>query len=258
MRSGRLRHLLTFYRNIELVPDYIIDKESAWDFQFTGIDPTWTFDNSSLLWTGKIGDIMMIKNLVLEHGVDYTFIINMTNYSSTLDGFGVPAVTPRMYVSLGYNTGYTGYPLDTSQSAQSITGVQTCDDSGRESDSISDGISYQSVFFYGNSSLISGGTPTWRVQSFSIKKTNDIATAYASIEPISSRDRLTRHQYYGESTHIVLMRYDSSLAGIDNSWRISYDGRIFIITGVIDINEHNRTIKLMCSEGLREKNEPTV
>ena len=82
--------------------------------------------------------------------------------------------------------------------------------------------------------------------------------AYASIEPVSSRSRIIKHQYYLDTTHEVTLRYSSDIVDINNSWRISFGSRIFIITGVIDVNEHNQTILLHCKEGLREKNEPTV
>lgn len=160
--------------NGELNPDSVVDDESAWDFQFTLIDGAWTFDSSSLLWSAKLSDVLMLKNLVLENGVNYTFNMLITNYSSTLDGFGNPALNPAMFVTLGYNTGYTKYLLDTTKTTQIITGTQISDDAGRVDDSISDGIDYQSVYFYGASSLVSGGTPTWRIQNFSIKRTDSV------------------------------------------------------------------------------------
>ena len=83
-------------------------------------------------------------------------------------------------------------------------------------------------------------------------------SAYASIEPVNSRSRITKHQYYLDTTHEVTLRYSSDIENINNSWRILFGDRIFIITGVIDINEHNQTILLHCKEGIREKNEPSV
>lgn len=81
----------------------------------------------------------------------------------------------------------------------------------------------------------------------------DVATVWAEISPLSVRDLLAAGQTQSEVTHRVRVRYESTIAAIDASWRVLFGVRVFVITGVRNINESNREFELLCSEGLRDE-----
>ena len=81
----------------------------------------------------------------------------------------------------------------------------------------------------------------------------NVATVWAEISPLSVRDLLAAGQVQSEVTHRVRVRYESTIAAIDSSWRVLYGARVFVITGVRNINESDREFELLCSEGLRDE-----
>mgnify|MGYP000126632411 CR=1 FL=1 len=81
----------------------------------------------------------------------------------------------------------------------------------------------------------------------------NVATVWAEISPLSVRDLLAAGQMQSEVTHRVRVRYGASIAAIDSSWRVLYGTRIFVISGVRNINEAGREFELLCHEGLRDE-----
>lgn len=81
----------------------------------------------------------------------------------------------------------------------------------------------------------------------------NVATVWAEISPISVRDLIAAGQTQSEVTHRVRIRYESTISAIDSSWRVLYGARIFVISGVRNINEAGREFELLCSEGLRDE-----
>lgn len=81
----------------------------------------------------------------------------------------------------------------------------------------------------------------------------NVASVWAEISPLSVRDLLAAGQMQSEVTHRVRIRYESSVATIDSSWRVLYGARVLVISGVRNINEADREIELLCHEGLREE-----
>lgn len=81
----------------------------------------------------------------------------------------------------------------------------------------------------------------------------NVATVWAEISPLSVRDLLAAGQTQSEVTHRVRVRYAASIAAIDSSWRVLYGTRVFVISGVRNINEAGLEFELLCSEGLREE-----
>lgn len=71
--------------------------------------------------------------------------------------------------------------------------------------------------------------------------------AQASIEPISGREYFAAQSTQAEVTHRITMRY---LAGITPKMRIVYGTRIFEILSVINVQERNRELQLMCRESI--------
>ena len=73
----------------------------------------------------------------------------------------------------------------------------------------------------------------------------DTATVWASVEPLSGFERIQAMQVSPRLSHRVVMRYR---ADVDAGDRLSYDGRVFDITAVIDEDERHRELTLLCEE----------
>lgn len=73
----------------------------------------------------------------------------------------------------------------------------------------------------------------------------DVATVWAAIKPLQGNERYEAQQVQSTLTHKVTIRYR---VGIKPQMRIMYQGRIFNIESVIDIDEHHRWLELLCSE----------
>jgi len=73
----------------------------------------------------------------------------------------------------------------------------------------------------------------------------DVATIWASIEPLSGREFFAAQQVNAEVTTRIRTRY---LAGIKSSMRVVYGSRIFDIQSIIDIEERHTEMHLMCKE----------
>ena len=73
----------------------------------------------------------------------------------------------------------------------------------------------------------------------------NFATRWASIEPISGREYFAAQQINAEVTHRVRMRY---LPGMESTMRLLYGGRIFNITALINADERNQTLEILCTE----------
>ena len=79
-----------------------------------------------------------------------------------------------------------------------------------------------------------------------------VDTVRADIEPISVAEQLAAAQRQDSTSHKIRIRWHSSLAAMDASWRVKYGTRIFTIDGPpMNIRERNREVVLMCTEGLR-------
>jgi SPP1 family predicted phage head-tail adaptor len=82
---------------------------------------------------------------------------------------------------------------------------------------------------------------------------SNVSTEWASISPLSVRDLIAAGQTQSEISHRVKLRYSATLAALDASWRIVYGARVLVIAGVRNIDEGNRVLELVCSEGVREE-----
>ncbi|QNN24338.1 phage head closure protein [Planctomycetales bacterium ZRK34] len=72
-----------------------------------------------------------------------------------------------------------------------------------------------------------------------------IDTVYAQVQPLSGRERFYAQQVSAEITHRVTMRYRSD---VDSSWRLVFKNRTLNIDSVINIDEANRWLELVCKE----------
>jgi SPP1 family predicted phage head-tail adaptor len=72
---------------------------------------------------------------------------------------------------------------------------------------------------------------------------------WADIQPSSGRELIAAQAQQSEVTHQVVIRYRS---GVLPAMRVLYQGRVFDIQSVIDVDTQHRRLALMCSEGLNQ------
>ena len=80
-----------------------------------------------------------------------------------------------------------------------------------------------------------------------------INSVYALIESLGASERAAAASYSTDVSHRVTCRYDPNVFADPRAvgaYRVLYGARIFRIEGSMNIDEGDRTIVLMCSEGL--------
>jgi SPP1 family predicted phage head-tail adaptor len=75
------------------------------------------------------------------------------------------------------------------------------------------------------------------------------ATVYGGIEPLSGNEIFKQQQIQAEASVRIVLRYYS---GLDETWRITHNGKYYDILNVINQDERDYMLVLMCSEGVRE------
>lgn len=75
----------------------------------------------------------------------------------------------------------------------------------------------------------------------------DEATVWAAIWPTSAKEAVTDRQSGLGTTYRVRTRYK---AGVKSNWRITYEDRYFNIQSIINPNESNRALDLICEEAV--------
>lgn len=70
-------------------------------------------------------------------------------------------------------------------------------------------------------------------------------TVYAGIWPVSARERVQAGQMETTITHRLRLRYQ---AGITTAMRVVFDGRTFEIVSIINPDERNISLDLLCTE----------
>lgn len=73
----------------------------------------------------------------------------------------------------------------------------------------------------------------------------DEATVWGSVEPLSGREFFAAQQVNSEVTHRITMRYRS---GMDPEKRIKFGTRYFGILAVLNREERNISLELLCVE----------
>ena len=73
-----------------------------------------------------------------------------------------------------------------------------------------------------------------------------VATVWASVKPISGREKFQAEQMETPIAHKVICRYRSD---ITTKNRFTYDGRTFNILDVIDLEERKAFLKIMADSG---------
>lgn len=79
-----------------------------------------------------------------------------------------------------------------------------------------------------------------------------VATVWSSIEALSARELFAAQAVQSEVSHVITVRYRPELADPKAvaAMRAVYGTRIFNISGAMNLDERNRTVQLMASEGL--------
>jgi len=83
-----------------------------------------------------------------------------------------------------------------------------------------------------------GRTVTW----------SDVKSVWAWVKPMNATQRAMASQLEDKVTHTIIIRYDPSLKLPDKDKRIKYGTRIFVIRGLIDIEEDNRFYEINALE----------
>ena len=76
---------------------------------------------------------------------------------------------------------------------------------------------------------------------------NDSDTIFAAIWPVSAKEQIQSMQNVMEISHRVRIRYRSVL---NPSWRLKFGNRYFAILSVINQNEKNEFLDLLCKEAV--------
>ncbi len=74
---------------------------------------------------------------------------------------------------------------------------------------------------------------------------NDIKTVWAEVKPVTGRSFFSAQQVNSEITHQVIIRYTK---GIQPKQRIQFKDRVFEILYVMNFNESNEALQIMCKE----------
>ena len=73
----------------------------------------------------------------------------------------------------------------------------------------------------------------------------DFASSWASISPVSGKEYFAAHQINAEITTKITIRY---MPGIAPEMRVAFKGRVFEILSVLNFEEKNVELNLMCKE----------
>lgn len=73
----------------------------------------------------------------------------------------------------------------------------------------------------------------------------DMATVWAAIWPVSATEQIQAAQPVMTVSHRIRMRY---LAGVKAAWRVKFGNRYFNIVSIVNPNERNQMLDLLCKE----------
>jgi len=76
------------------------------------------------------------------------------------------------------------------------------------------------------------------------------STVYGAIEPLTGKEFFAAAQTQNETTVRVVIRYHAT---INANWRVVNDGKYYSIISVVNEDERDRMMVLMCSAGVFEQ-----
>jgi SPP1 family predicted phage head-tail adaptor len=74
---------------------------------------------------------------------------------------------------------------------------------------------------------------------------SDVTTVWAAVEPLRGKEEIISAQVTSETTHRITVRYRD---GLNSHMRIKFGSREFRIESLINLDERNRQLELMCVE----------
>ena len=74
-------------------------------------------------------------------------------------------------------------------------------------------------------------------------------TVWGAIEPLSGKEYFAQQQVQAEAEVRIVLRFYS---GIDESWVIKHDGKYYDIVDVLNHEERDRMLTVMCRQGVSE------
>ena len=80
------------------------------------------------------------------------------------------------------------------------------------------------------------------------------ATVWGSLLPLRGQEMFAQQQIKPQTAVRAIIRYYSR---VDSTWRISHGGKFYDIETVINENKRNRTLTLMCRQGVSETGAAT-
>ena len=75
----------------------------------------------------------------------------------------------------------------------------------------------------------------------------DVATVRAGVEPVAGKEAIAAGANLAEQVTRIVMRWRS---GVVAQMRVSFDGRYYDIKQIINKDEGDRTLELLCVEGV--------
>ena len=75
-----------------------------------------------------------------------------------------------------------------------------------------------------------------------------VVTAYGSIRQLTGRESFVSAQMAAEVSHLLEIRYDTALSGIDPSWQVLLGARVFDIVRAENVLEANKILELQVRE----------
>jgi SPP1 family predicted phage head-tail adaptor len=78
---------------------------------------------------------------------------------------------------------------------------------------------------------------------------SDVVTTWASIKPIQGREYFSALAVNAEKNIRFVIRYR---LGITQEMRILYNGQIFDIQSIVDIEERHRELEIVCKEVIQD------
>jgi SPP1 family predicted phage head-tail adaptor len=80
----------------------------------------------------------------------------------------------------------------------------------------------------------------------------DVGTVWALIEPLKGRDAMLANQLLAPQDTKILIRYHAALTAMNATWRCSYNGVVYNIVSVVNVNLANTEFELMCTSGVND------
>jgi len=81
-----------------------------------------------------------------------------------------------------------------------------------------------------------------------VKTWSPVATVWAAVEPLSGREFFLNQEQQSELTMRIRIRYSSLVAGITPKMRINFGGRMLQITAVMNLQQADDELQIMCAE----------